>query len=170
MMYYWQNIFSWTITDRTACAVTSQNRCHGRSPSQYGWFPVQHLLGSTWLAHHKSPSACWGKGPGYLCLAHIQSSYWSLNDEVRWRKEWKHVHQHCADYMWPVNTGAVSSNYSLRSTSVLWNKRPCGLKELSNLINNGSLCELCVGELLLFNTGTHLKSDYWHAIVCRGQL
>lgn len=83
-----KNISSWTITDRKACAVTSQNKCHGHSPSQYGWFPVQHWLGSMWLAHHRSPSACWGKGPGYLCRAHIQSSYWSLKDEVKWRKEW----------------------------------------------------------------------------------
>lgn len=83
-----KNISIWTITDRKAYAVTSQNTCHGHSPSQYGWFPVQHWLGSMWLAHHRSLSAYWGKGPGYLCRAHIQSSYWSLKDEVKWRKAW----------------------------------------------------------------------------------
>lgn len=63
------------VTYHTACAVTSQNKCHGRSPSQYGWFPVQYWPGWRWLVHHRSPSACWGKGPGCLCQAHIQSSY-----------------------------------------------------------------------------------------------
>lgn len=44
-----KNWFQWRldhhlqiITHRTACAETSQNRCHGHSPSQYELFPVPH--------------------------------------------------------------------------------------------------------------------------------
>lgn len=76
-------IFSGAITYHTACAAISQSKCHDRSPFQYGWFPVQHWLGWMWLAHHRSPSACLGKGPDYLCQVRIQSSYWNLKDEAR---------------------------------------------------------------------------------------
>ena len=68
------------VTYRKACAGTSQSRYHGRIPFQYGWSPVQCWLGWRWLAHHRSPSACWGRGPDCLCQVRIQSSYWSLRE------------------------------------------------------------------------------------------
>lgn len=75
---------------RKACGETSRSTCPDRSLSQCDWFPAQHWPGWMWLARRRSPSACWGKGQGYLCQAHIQSSYWTLTDKIL-KKKWHNL-------------------------------------------------------------------------------